>query len=176
MSNKVIMLTGGSRSGKSTFGLEKINTYGKKAFVATAEAIDDEMQDRINKHKIERENDDFVTIEEPLNLVNAIEQAEKAEVDAVIVDCMTVWAGNLMHYKADEYPNYTEIDQFLIKIRETKLDVIIVTNELGMGLIPPTKMGRQYRDLAGRLNQRIATISDEVYLVVSSIPMKIKGN
>ena len=166
--NHILLVTGGSRSGKSRFALDRALRYPRRVFIATAEAFDDEMRARIERHRAER-GDTFRTLEEPRCLADALLSVRDA--DVILVDCLTVWLGNLMHYGgADE-----EIPLFLDALRRVSADVILVTNEVGMGIIPHDAMTREYRDRAGFLNQDVAARADEVVFTVSGIPMTIKG-
>lgn len=172
MRNQVTLITGGGRSGKSRYALEMTESYDHKVFIATAEAFDDEMTDRILTHQKER-GDAFTTIEEPLHLATAL-AGIPAGTQVVLIDCITVWLGNLMHYlKIDETISQS-VDRFLEVLASPPCDVVIVANEVGMGLIPGDAISRAYRDLAGSVNQKIAAIADEVFLVVSGMPMKLK--
>lgn len=175
--SKVVFITGGARSGKSSFALnEAEKTTGHKVYIATAEALDDEMTERIEKHKRER-GEEWRTVEEPLDLDRAVRSLED-HVAVVLIDCLTLWTSNMMiKYKNDRSAIDELIEVFIDSIMTLKdrTAVYIVSNEVGMGIVPDNPMSRAFRDLAGRLNQRVATASDEVYLVVSGIPLKIKG-
>lgn len=165
--NHILLVTGGSRSGKSRVALERALLYDRRVFIATAEAFDEEMRARIERHRAER-GETFRTVEEPRCLAEALLAVQDA--DVILVDCLTVWLGNLMHYGGVE----EEIPRFLDALRKVTTDVIIVTNEVGMGIIPHEAMTREYRDRAGFLNQDVAALADEVVLTVSGIPMTIK--
>ncbi len=171
--HKVLLVTGGGRSGKSRYALERAATYARKGFVATAEAFDDEMRLRIAKHQAER-GDAYRTIESPVDLAGGI-RSLTGEVDVVVVDCLTVWLGNLMHKQApmiDGIPG--ALAQLLDLLAEPPLDVILVTNEVGLGIIPADALTREYRDLAGIMNQRVAAVAGEVVLVVCGLPLNLK--
>ena len=170
--NKVTLLTGGSRSGKSRYALEIASHYRHKAFIATAEPLDDEMQMRISHHKEER-GLDFVTIEESVDLAGAI-RALPADTEVAVVDCLTVWVGNLMYKLGDDEENYSQIDDLLQVLKSPPCDIVLVTNEVGMGIIPDNAMSRRFRDLAGNLNQRVAAIADRVIITISGIPLTLK--
>jgi adenosylcobinamide kinase / adenosylcobinamide-phosphate guanylyltransferase len=168
---KITLITGGGRSGKSGLALSRAEHYGSRAFIATAEPIDGEMQERIARHKQERAHS-FITIEEPIDLDAALGKVPVG-VEVVVVDCLAVWVGNLMHHCP---PREQEaIGRFIDGIGKTTIDLILVTNEVGMGIIPDNEMSRQYRDLLGMVNQRIAAVAHEVILMVSGIPLVIKG-
>lgn len=164
----LIVVGGGSRSGKSRHALELARSKGKRlGFIATAQAFDDEMRDRIRKHQHERSSD-FVTFEEPFELARAIRTAA-LECDAIVVDCLTLWTSNLM--LADRP---VDAESLVAAIRATSALVILVTNEVGCGIVPDNALARQFRDVAGWLNQRVAEAADEVYWMVFGIPMKAK--
>ena len=170
---KITLITGGARSGKSTRALQLAAEYaGKKAFVATAIAFDDEMADRIAKHQAER-GDDFITFEEPVEISKVADKLTE-DIEVTLVDCLTVWMGNLMHEFGFEDDNYPPKERFLEQIRNWPTDLILVTNEVGMGIVPEHKMARVFRDFAGKLNQQVAAIADEVILMTSGIALKIK--
>jgi len=170
---KVILVTGGARSGKSRYALEYVSARKRKAFIATATACDEEMSDRIAKHREERAKD-FLTIEEPLDLAKALRLLPH-DTDVVVVDCLTVWMGNLMHRDGVGGRPQVEIEDLLEVLRNPSCDVILVTNEVGMGIVPDNEMGRCFRDLAGSVNARVAQIADTVVLLVSGVPLTIKG-
>ncbi len=172
MKNKVTLITGGCRSGKSSYALEITESYDRKVFIATAEAFDDEMADRISRHQEERGNR-FTTIEESIHLADALATVS-ADTQVVVIDCITVWLGNLMHHQGVDEKNCAPVGRFLEVLASPPCDVVIVSSEVGMGLIPANAMSRAYRDLAGSVNQKIAAAADEAFLVVSGIPLKLK--
>jgi len=170
---KITFITGGARSGKSRYALSMAQgCRGTRAFVATAEPFDDEMRERIRKHRKER-GDTFITVEEPLDLREAIESLP-AEVEVAVVDCLTVWLGNLMHRRECENDEYPEVFRFLDLLGKPPCDLIVVSNEVGMSLIPGNAMARRFRDLCGWLNQQVAETADSVILMVSGIPITVK--
>lgn len=171
--SRVILVTGGGRSGKSRYALERAMTYEKRVFVATAEPSDDEMRERIARHKQER-GDSFVTVEAPIDLAPALEREATKDIDVALVDCLTVWTGNLMHFRHITDTNTPQVEALIAFLNQPPCDIILVTNEVGMGIIPENAMSRKFRDIAGRLNQTIAELADEVVLVVSGIPVRIK--
>ena len=171
--SKIVFVTGGSRSGKSRYALGKALKYKTRGFIATAIPFDDEMQNRIEKHKAERENK-FITIEEPYNLSKAISEFE-TKVEVIVIDCISVWLGNLLFKHGENKTEFNELNSFYEKLTNSKCDIIIVTNEVGMGIIPKNKLARHYRDLAGFVNQKLANIADEAILMVSGMSIKIKG-
>jgi adenosylcobinamide kinase/adenosylcobinamide-phosphate guanylyltransferase len=168
------MLTGGARSGKSRRALELARKHsGKKAFIATAEVTDEEMRARIDRHRAERGRD-FATVEEPVDLAGAI-RALPAETSVAVIDCLSVWLGNLMHRHGVEADDYPEVAAFLEALEDPPCDLVVVTNELGMSIIPANAMARQFRDIAGRLNQQLAARADSAVLMVSGLPVTLKG-
>jgi adenosylcobinamide kinase/adenosylcobinamide-phosphate guanylyltransferase len=146
--------------------------FGRRAFIATAEPMDEEMKARIAAHQKERAQNYF-TIEEPLDLANAIHKLPD-DTSVAIIDCLTVWLGNLMHYCGSEEEVDTRIDEFIQALGESPCNIIIVGNEVGMGIIPENAMARQFRDMAGKLNQQTARLADSVMLMVSGIAVNIK--
>jgi len=169
---KITFITGGSRSGKSSYALKLAENYSEKFFIATAEACDDEMKSRIEKHKAERGNE-FVTIEEPVNLASTIKSLP-ISAEVAVIDCLTVWLGTVMHRFGFDKDDFSQIEDFLKILKNPPCDLIIVSNEVGMGIIPHDALTRKYRDIAGFLNQHTAKIANEVILTVSGIPIKIK--
>ena len=171
---KITFITGGARSGKSRYALSLAQgCRGGRAFVATAETFDDEMRERIRKHRKER-GDAFITVEEPLDLRRAIESLP-ADVEVAVVDCLTVWLGNLMHWLESENDEHPEVVRFLDLLGEPPCDLIVVSNEVGMSIVSGNAMARQFRDLCGLLNQQVAERADRVILMVSGIPITVKG-
>jgi adenosylcobinamide kinase/adenosylcobinamide-phosphate guanylyltransferase len=169
--HNMTLITGGGRSGKSALALSRAAAYGPGAFIATAQPVDDEMRQRIERHRQERPVS-LVTIEEPLDLSAALRRIPE-DARVAVVDCLAVWVGNLMHHCPGHEPD--EIDRFLGGLNAPPVDLIIVTNEVGMGIVPDNEMSRQYRDLLGTVNQRVAALAQEVVLMVSGIPLVIKG-
>lgn len=189
------MVTGGARSGKSTFAEELVKQLALKReqnnlstqvlYIATAIPFDEEMKARIHRHRAERASH-WRTVEQSEDLVTVFQQAEER---LILLDCITVMLGNLLFYSEidEEKPNLALVSQVEENIsqqmtelldeikRDQRRDVIIVTNELGLGLVPSYPLGRIFRDLAGRINQQIASASDHVYFVISGIPTLIKG-
>jgi len=176
---KIIFLLGGARSGKSTFAQELASKLGSKVlFLATGEALDDEMQARIEEHKRNRPKN-WRTVEAHRHSGRALkEQISDAEV--VIIDCLTLLVSNVlgdkMNYSEVEKKVMAEIKELITIINASRASFIIVSNEVGLGLVPDNKLGRIYRDLLGKANQLIAQRADQVYLMTAGIPLKIKGD
>lgn len=173
MNNKIIFIVGGARSGKSSFALKEAQKIeGRKVYIATSEALDEEMVKRIERHKKERGND-WDTCEEPLQISEAIGRLADNN-RAIVLDCLTMWLSNAMHRDVDIAH---ETEKLLNMLRRKKQDshIYIVSNEVGTGIVPENKLAREFRDLAGIINQKVAKASDEVFMVVAGIPIKIKG-
>ena len=173
------LITGGARSGKSRYALELAEAFAHRAFLATAEAFDEEMRRRIEAHREERSGA-FFTVEEPLELARSLGELPP-ETEVVVVDCLTVWLGNLMYHAnpgvlpaGDEARHFRQTRELLERIDAgLPYDLILVGNELGMGLVPAEAESRAFRDLAGRLNQEIARRADRVVLMVSGLPLDV---
>ena len=164
---------GGARSGKSTFALQEASeAEGRKAFIATAEALDDEMRLRIDNHKKERDKV-WATLEEPLYISRLMNDV-KDSYDVILVDCLTLWVSNIMHAGFDI--NKT-VDEFIDVItQDCPALLYVVSNEVGMGLVPESKLARDYRDNLGYLNRKVAETATDVYFLAAGIPLKIKGS
>ena len=175
------LILGGARSGKSSYALKLAEDSGKPVtFIATAQAFDDEMSARIQKHKTERPAH-WQTLELPLNIASSVSQIKS---DAVILDCVTLWVTNLMmQFVKDDlvdelsYLNaiQNEMEALLSAIRNLNQNWLVVSNEVGLGLVPPYQMGRIYRDGLGWANQRLAKEADTVLFMVAGLPMTIKS-
>jgi adenosylcobinamide kinase/adenosylcobinamide-phosphate guanylyltransferase len=171
----ITLITGGVRSGKSSFALEQVKSFsGKKFFLATAVPFDSEMQQRVVNHKAER-GSDFTTIEEPCNIVKSLNELDDDTV--VVIDCLTVWLGNLFYQNNNNLEIISEeIQLFCDYLSRCEQTIVMVTNEVGWGIVPDNALARDYRDLSGKMNQKVAAVSHTVYLCVSGLPLKIKGN
>jgi adenosylcobinamide kinase/adenosylcobinamide-phosphate guanylyltransferase len=170
---RIVFVIGGTRSGKSGFALSSANAVkGHKVYLATAQAYDTEMTERIEKHKEER-GAEWVTHEEPLHLGHAILEVSAIH-DVVVIDCLTIWLSNLLCDAADSEKEEAEFLDSLRSIEVTATNLFIVSSEVGMGIVPENELARKFRDMAGKLNQRVAQIANEVFLVVAGIPLKIK--
>jgi len=170
---KIIFVVGGARSGKSRYAVKLASQKGKKvAFIATCEALDDEMRKRIALHKRER-LPDWKTFEEPRQVYSIIKGLKKG-LDVILLDCATLLVSNLMMAGKSGRVIEGEADKIIKELRKKKSLSIVVSNEVGLGIVPDTKLGRDFRDIAGRVNQVIAAGSDEVIFMVSGIPWRIK--
>ena len=169
------LIIGGVRSGKSRFAASLCSQGSKVTYIATARECDDEMRSRIARHRRERPTE-WATIEEPRFLARAVQEA--ASSDFVLIDCLTVWLGNLSLNQGDlidqdlEATALSEIDQLHAQASRTHL--IVVTNEVGCSVVPDTALGRSFRDLQGLINQRAAHAADAVYQTIAGIPMLLK--
>jgi adenosyl cobinamide kinase/adenosyl cobinamide phosphate guanylyltransferase len=168
---EITLVTGGCRSGKSSFVVEMAKECATVVYVATAEPLDNEMSKRIRKHKKERPAS-WKTVEEPVEITQAL-KAIRAE--AVIVDCLTLWVSNLMRKPFDEAKAASEANALVRACRKRKGLIFLVTNETGLGIVPADPCTRLYRDCLGRINQIVAREADNVILMVSGIPLVLKG-
>ncbi|MDH4028911.1 MAG: bifunctional adenosylcobinamide kinase/adenosylcobinamide-phosphate guanylyltransferase [Nitrospirota bacterium] len=178
MKTGVTFIIGGARSGKSSFALQKASEIsGRKAFIATAEAFDDEMKARIESHMAER-GGEWDTYEEAIKVARVVNEV-KNRYSVAVLDCLTIWLSNLLiRTEAEAQKDQTikeTLRSFTGSIKDLgDLRLFIVSNEVGMGIVPENRLARQFRDLAGRLNQDMAQLADEVYMVTAGIPIKIK--
>ena len=179
MSKKCILILGGARSGKSRFAQNLAGELSEKVlFVATGGAIDEEMRSRIEEHKKSRPRT-WHTLEAPVKLGERIPE-QIGDADVVIIDCITMLISNLLlgeeddRYKEEQIT--TEIDQLIECMDKLEVIFILVSNEVGLGLVPESRLGRFYRDLLGRANQLLAQRADEVYVMVAGIPVEVKGH
>jgi adenosylcobinamide kinase/adenosylcobinamide-phosphate guanylyltransferase len=165
----IILITGGARSGKSVRAEARSKAFaGKPVYIATAEALDAEMRERIAGHRARRGNE-WIEHETPLELVPALKATDGG--GARLVDCLTLWLSNLMHAERDWSRETAELVRTL---RAQKSPVVLVTNEVGLGIVPDNALARQYRDAAGIMNQMIAAPADEVEFVVAGLPVRVK--
>ncbi|WP_425060750.1 Bifunctional adenosylcobalamin biosynthesis protein CobU [Sporomusa carbonis] len=180
MAGKIILVTGGARSGKSVFAERYAARGGRKvAYIATAQIYDDEMKERVALHR-QRRPANWPTFEAPYNAEQAMAQAVRCA-DAVLFDCLTLYTSNLL-LAPDAPPDWEErrrfvldkIAKLLASARQECADVIFVTNEVGLGIVPDNALAREYRDVAGLINQQVAACADEVYLVVCGLAVELK--
>ncbi len=173
MSNKIYFITGGARSGKSAFA-EKLASElaGKRAYLATAQALDPEMAARIEKHRKDR-GIAWDTYEEPLAVAELLKKLS-GRYDVVLLDCLTLWLSNVMAHSDGDDVVSSRSDELVAAIKEFNGVCIIVSNEVGLGIVPDNPLARKFRDFAGMLNQRAALTADDVYFTAAGIPVKIK--
>ncbi|WP_409344776.1 bifunctional adenosylcobinamide kinase/adenosylcobinamide-phosphate guanylyltransferase [Paenibacillus sp. MBLB4367] len=180
----LVLITGGARSGKSSFAERYAAHLGSTGtYIATCQLYDDEMRDRVNMHKQDREASGFpwTTLEEPYELPALLDELSAGVSGAspiVLVDCLTLWLSNWLLSEENE----SKAETTAAKMRELvdaagRFDgiLLMVTNEVGSGIVPEYKLGRVFRDLAGQLNRRLAEVSDQVFLVTAGIPLEIKS-
>ena len=185
MKSQIILCSGGARSGKSEFAERlALATKGLKAYVATGQAFDEEMVDRIKKHQ-ERRGEIWNNFEVPLHLADEWENISKSA-DVILIDCLTMFTTNhMMAYgsiRGQEDAN--RLEQTILSELDTLLDsiqscegktVIFVTNEIGLGIVPDNKLARYFRDIAGRVNRAVASVADKLYLTISGVTIELKS-
>jgi adenosylcobinamide kinase / adenosylcobinamide-phosphate guanylyltransferase len=165
-----LFVLGGARSGKSRYAVASQPPHARVTFVATAQARDGDMAARIERHRAERPRA-WVTVEEPFDLVGRLRSFTG---DAVIVDCLTVWAANRMLHGDPDDAILADADALGLLIARRLFAITIVSNEVGEGVHPETAEGLRFRDLLGMINQRVAAVSDRVVLMVAGIPLEVK--
>lgn len=178
---RVILVTGGSRSGKSSYAQRRAEeAASKKLFVATSPNVDAEMNERIEKHKQDRLGKGWDTVEEQVNLTQVIDSNQDYKV--ILIDCLTLWINNLMFQEEEAQQDIDEktVEKLCRKLSHCCTShpgtIFFVTNEVGSGIVPESATTRLYRDLVGRCNQVIAAFADEVILVSCGIPLTLKNN
>ena len=164
----ILLVGGGSRSGKSRHALTLARRYGpRRGFLAAAQALDDEMSERIRKHREERAGE-FVTVEEPLDLAAAVMRME-GELDVLVVDCLTLWLSNAMLSEKD-----IDMEAQLDAMAASALPCVLVTNEVGCGIVPENALAREFRDRAGILNQQAMERAVEAYWTIFGAALRLK--
>jgi adenosylcobinamide kinase / adenosylcobinamide-phosphate guanylyltransferase len=177
LAKQIILLLGGARSGKSHYAQQLAAELGSKVlFVATGEGLDEEMKSRIAEHRKTRPNN-WRTLEIPTGIGNGIEK-QIGDAEVVVIDCITLLISNLLRDEPD-YPEAekgvkAEINELITAMDRLDASFVIVSNEVGMGLVPENKLGRIYRDLLGKANQLLASHATEVYLMVACLPVQVK--
>lgn len=182
---KLVLMLGGARSGKSRLAEERAEkSTGPVAYIATAGVFDDEMADRVKKHR-ERRPGEWLTVEERLDLSAALGRVP-LHYTTVIVDCLTLWLTNLLldSYEEGMTPAalsllegeiHTQLEEFCLLASQSPFQIIVVANEVGCGIVPESWLGRAFRDIAGRANQYLASQADSVCLAVAGLPLYVKG-
>ena len=170
---KITLVLGGARSGKSSYAM-KLTSEGfrKPLYIATAEAFDEEMKERIRHHRKARGRG-WQCIEEPLDLAGAVKKAQ-GKCDVILIDCVTVWLSNVIVKEGESKIRRRE-REFKDAVKNSDVPVIVVSNEVGLGIVPEHELGSNFRDHAGRLNQDLAELADKVVFVAAGIPMILKG-
>lgn len=165
-----ILVTGGARSGKTGHAQRLAEALGPdRVYLATAQALDDEMADRIRRHQAERDAS-WTTVEAPLDVASALHQPGRV----VLLDCLTLWVNNLMCAELDEAAIRARFADLVEALHAAPNPVVVITNEVGMGIVPLNAMARQFRDLQGWLNQDVARACDQAWLMASGLPLKLK--
>ena len=170
--SRLILVLGGASSGKSQAALEQAGSRAPKAFVATGQGLDKEMQARIARHRATRAAD-WVTAEVPRELAGWF-RSEGSGYRTIVVDCLTLWLSNVCGRRIAGADMTARVDELLHAIRRLPARVVLVSNELGYGLVPTSRDARAFRDLAGRVNQQFADAADEVYFVIAGQSLKLK--
>jgi adenosylcobinamide kinase/adenosylcobinamide-phosphate guanylyltransferase len=167
------VLLGGARSGKSVLAIEIADRTGAGVtYLATSPEIpgDDDLAERIASHRAERPSS-WTTVEEQLDIVDAL---ARVDTDVVILDCLTVWTGNMLHHGRDESAVLAESEAAISVIRDRKLDAVVVSNEVGLGIVPVNELAREYRDVLGRVNQRWVAAADRALFMAAgrAVPLR----
>lgn len=185
MKSTIILCSGGARSGKSEFAEQlALSLKGRKAYVATGQAFDDEMKDRIKKHQLRR-GKEWITFEIPLHLHKNWEQIKNVS-DVILIDCLTMFTSNHVFAHGDintqEDSNRIEsiiLEELRLLLQEINNSndktVIFVTNEIGLGIVPENKLARYFRDITGRVNREVASAANKMYLTISGITIELKS-
>ena len=173
MAGKLYFITGGARSGKSAFA-EKLagERAGKRAYLATAQALDAEMVERIEHHR-KRRGDAWDTFEEPLAVAELVRKLS-GRYQVLLLDCLTLWLSNVMARTGSDKDISSQVEELTEALRSFGGAVLVVSNEVGLGIVPDNALARRFRDLAGFANQKVAQASDDAYFLAAGMPMKIK--
>jgi adenosylcobinamide kinase/adenosylcobinamide-phosphate guanylyltransferase len=166
-----VLIGGGARSGKSSLALSLARKGGARAvFLATAEARDDEMKGRISRHQAER-GAAMTTLEEPIAVARVL---AAVDADLVLVDCLTLWLSNLLCAGLDDAAIERAVDELVAVVAQRRISTVLVTNEVGLGIVPESALARRFRDLAGTTHRRLAAEADEVYFAAMGLCLRIK--
>ena len=172
MAMQIILITGGARSGKSIYAEQRAAALGsRRLYVATAEPKDEEMSQRIAEHR-KRRGKEWATIEEPVELAEAL-LGQRGRTDCTLVDCLTLWLSNLLLRRDGKYA-VRKVDELIETLPQLDFHLVLVTNEVGWGIVPDNMLARQFRDLVGWANQQFAAAANEVILTVAGVPMIVK--
>mgnify|MGYP001790127148 FL=1 len=185
MKSTIILCSGGARSGKSEFAEQlALSLKGRKAYVATGQAFDDEMKDRIKKHQLRR-GKEWITFEIPLHLHKNWEQIKNVS-DVILIDCLTMFTSNhvFAHGDINTQEDFNRIESIILEELRLLLQeinnsndktVIFVTNEIGLGIVPENKLARYFRDITGRVNREVASAANKMYLTISGVTIELKS-
>ena len=171
------LVLGGAKSGKSLFAETlAIQSAKELVYIATAQSHDNEMEQRISLHKQRRveQNVNWITVEEPITLSKVIQQ-ESSNNRLILIDCLTLWLSNLL-FTLDENQRQTEMDYLFGCLESCSADLIFVSNETGLGIVPMNQLSRQFIDLSGSLHQQMAQVSDRVIMTIAGLPLVLKGS
>jgi adenosylcobinamide kinase / adenosylcobinamide-phosphate guanylyltransferase len=170
---RLLVVTGGTRSGKSRYAVERASAWGSRVlYVATCQPADDEMRARVRRHQAERPGT-WTTLEPGSDVLPAI-QAEGPGADGILLDCLTLYVSGLLMSGSGEEEVMQQVDELCSALRNVGRPAAVVTNEVGWGVVPETPLGRLFRDAAGRANQVAARHAQEVVLMVSGLPLVVK--
>ena len=169
-----VLVLGGARAGKSAYALQRAQEWeGRLVYLATAEGRDEDMKKRIARHRAHRRSRRWVTIEEPLEVVWQLKELD-GSVGAVVLDCVTLWVSNaVLNNQKEGLEN--QVAELVEEIPLFPFHFLAVSNEVGLGIVPDTPLGREYRDILGTVNQRLARACKEVMFMAAGLPMKLKG-
>src|SRR5271166_3190370 len=173
--SRTVLIAGGSRSGKSSYALELARELGpgpRFYFIATAQPLDHEMRARIEHHRAAR-SPDFVTLEEPIKLVDKI-AGLSGKADVLVIDCLTLWISNLMGADWSDAPVLAAADALSQALAAATFPIVIVTDEVGSGVVPEYPSGRRFRDLLGWTNQKVGKVAEQIILMVAGHPLVVK--
>jgi adenosylcobinamide kinase / adenosylcobinamide-phosphate guanylyltransferase len=171
----VTLVLGGVRSGKSRYAQQLAERAESVLFLATAEVRDDsEMRAKIERHQSERPTH-WSTVEEPIELARILSEPY-GEFQVILIDCLTIFAANLLErFGEDTKASHPEVEALCVALAQTRCSIILVSNEVGSGVVPAYGLGRRFRDLVGEINQRVASIADQVLFMVAGLPLALKG-
>ena len=173
--SSVTLVLGGVRSGKSRSAQQLAERSSRVIFVATAKNSDDEMQRKIERHREERPAE-WLTVEEPLELVHVLAH-HGHDCDVMVIDCLTIFAANLLEAEGDDRDAVGHrVEALCAALQSATCSVVLVSNEVGSGVVPAYPLGRRYRDLLGEINQSVAKVADDVVLMVAGLPLALKGH